>query len=250
MCSSYLLQYWESIKQVPLVYQVLLCSGEFLEYIGIGACILIVLHFTVKIPRYIFRKLLHLVAFTSVIEMVLIAENWFAASMTALLFAALVYPVLTWIEGCSWFDNLFVQKKEGEVKKSLLLLFCSMAVLIFVTWGIVGEQYIAVTTILMWGCGDAAAALIGIPFGRHTIKWKRTDGKKSWEGTIAMTVTAFVVGGANMILTSGLPWYTCLVLVAIAAPIAALVELVSKEGIDTVSVPASVAALFVLLSLL
>ena len=167
-----LLQYWEQIKQIPLLYQVLICCGEFMEYIGIGAIILIILHFTVKVPRYIFRKLLHLLAFTSVIEMIFIAEHWLAASLTALLFALLVYPAVMLVEKYSWFDHLLVQKKEGEIKSSLLLLFGSMADLIDLTWGLVGKQYITVTTHLMWGCGDAAAALIGIPFGKHTINWR------------------------------------------------------------------------------
>ena len=74
-----------------------------------------------KIPSYIFRKLLHLVAFTSLIEMMLTTDCWYIASLTALLFAALVYPILCRCEKYSWYDGLFVQKEKGEVKKSLVL---------------------------------------------------------------------------------------------------------------------------------
>ena len=82
-----------------------------------------------KIPSYIFRKLLHLVAFTSLIEMMLTTDCWYIASLTALLFAALVYPKY------SWYDGLFVQKEKGEVKKSLVLLFTMIAAVMAFTWG-------------------------------------------------------------------------------------------------------------------
>ena len=103
--------------------------------------------------------------------MIFVAQNWYSAAITAVLFAMLVYPILMLVERCSWYDRLFVQKKKGEVKQSLLLLFLTMAGLIALTWGVLGKQFIAVTTILMWGFGDAAAALIGIPWGKHIVNW-------------------------------------------------------------------------------
>lgn len=88
-----------------------------------------------KILSYIFRKLLHLVAFTSLIEMMLTTDCWYIASLTALLFAALVYPILCRCEKYSWYDGLFVQKEKGEVKKSLVLLFTMIAAVMAFTWG-------------------------------------------------------------------------------------------------------------------
>lgn len=53
-------------------------------------------------------------------------------SVTALLFAAVVYPILCALENRPWFAGLFVQKGPGEVKKSLLLLFVMDAALVAV----------------------------------------------------------------------------------------------------------------------
>ena len=245
-----LLHYWDKLNAVSFIAQVLQCSGEFLEYIGLGALALIVLRFTVrKLPSYVFRKLLHLVAFTSVIEMIIAAQVWYAASVTAVLFAALVYPILLLVERCSWYDRLFVQKKKGEIKQSLLLLFLSMACLIAFTWGVAGKKYIAVATILMWGFGDAAAALVGIRFGKHPIKWRFADGKKTWEGSIAMALTAFITGAGGLALLSGMPWPACLLQALAAALPAAITELVSRNGTDTVSVPFIVALILSAFSL-
>ena len=129
-----LLHYWEYIKAVPLLHGVLACTLEFLEYIIPAAVILLCLHHFFKISSHVFRKLLHLAAFTCLVEMMWAAEEWYQASLTALLFATVVYPILCALEGQPWFGGLFVQKGPGEVKKSLLLLFVMDAVLAAVCW--------------------------------------------------------------------------------------------------------------------
>ena len=48
---------------------------------------------------------------------------------------------------------------------------------------------LAIACILAWGPGDAAAALIGKPFGRHKIGREK---RKSLEGSIAMFVVSFI----------------------------------------------------------
>ena len=92
-----------------------------------------------------------------------------------------------------WFADLFIEKRPGEIKRSLVLLFTTFAVLTAVGWGLLSKQMITATAILMWGVGDAAAAIVGIPFGGHKVKIKLADGKKSWEGTISMFLT-FCIG--------------------------------------------------------
>ena len=63
------------------------------------------------------------------------------------------------------------------------------------------------------------------------------DHKKSWEGTAAMSFVAFAFGLASLILVGDIPFSYCLVAVIIAAPLAAITELVTKGGYDTVTVP-------------
>lgn len=54
----------------------------------------------------------------------------------------------------------------------------------------------AAAAILMWGVGDAATALVGIPFGKHKVNFRPVNGKKSWEGSCAMFAAAALVRGA------------------------------------------------------
>ena len=232
-----LLHYWERIRTVPLLYSVLVCCGEFCEYVGIGAVLLLLVRRFIRMPAYVFRKLLHLVAFTALIEMMLIADTWYTASLTALLFAALVYPILALCEKYEWYGGLFVQKKPGEIKLSLVLLFAMAAAVIAVAWGIFDLPRIAAAAILMWGCGDGAAALVGHRFGKRHIHLPLADPKKTWEGSGAMLAVSTVVGTGAMLLT-GLPWYLCLLISLIASLFGAYTELISRNGNDTITVPA------------
>ena len=244
-----LLHYWQFISTQPLIYGVLLCIGEFFEYIGFGAVGALLLRRFVKLPSHVFRKVLHLIAFTSLVEMQLIADEWYIASLTALIFAALVYPILCAFEDRSWYGRLFVQKRPGEVKKSLLLLFLMDATLIALCWGAMGKPYISVVTVIVWGVGDAAAALVGKRFGKHHIQLPHADERKTWEGSGAMAAVSLLLTTALLRGTTDFSLARCLLSGLVTAPVAAAVELFSHEGNDTVTVPVAVAAVLWILSL-
>jgi len=245
-----ILNYWDFIAGFELVWQTLYCFGWFLLYIVIAAVILIILYLTFHIPRELFRKMLHMPALFSAVVFMWLAENWMAASLSAVIFAVVVYPVLKALERWKGYDDLFIQRRKGEVKKSLLLLFLTIAAMIAVCWGLLDRQYIAVTAILMWGLGDAAAALIGKRFGKHLVNLPHADHKKTWEGSIAMMCVAFFIGTVSLSVITSLPWYLCLVMALLTAPLAALAELLSHKGNDTVTVPVVVAAGLYILSVL
>ncbi|MBD5085713.1 MAG: TSUP family transporter [Clostridiales bacterium] len=232
-----LLHYWELIAAQPLAVSVLRCFGEYLLFIIPAALILLVLHFTLDIPRVVFRKLLHLPAFCSAAVIVWRADCWQTASLTLVLFAVIVYPVLWLCQGWSGYDRLFVQKKPGEIKKSLLLLFLCDAALVALCWGAFDLPWAAVAAILMWGSGDGAAALAGHRFGKHHVKLPLADPQKTWEGSGAMLTVSTVVGTAAMLILTAEPWYRCLMIALAASIFGAYTELISRGGDDTVTVP-------------
>ncbi|MBQ7783081.1 MAG: TSUP family transporter [Oscillospiraceae bacterium] len=242
-----LLNYRTQLAESILFAQTVSCFIKFLIFIIIGAVTLIILHLTCRIPRYVFRKLLHLVAFSSAVVLVICAESWLSAAIASLFFGAIVYPILVCLEGCSWYDGLFVQKQKGEIKLSLLLLFATVAGVIALSWGLTGKRYIAAATLLMWGVGDAAAALVGIPFGKRKIGWKIADGNKTVEGTSAMLAAAFICGFVSLMAMSSLPWYSCALTSLLCAAAAAFTELVSRKGYDTVTVPLAAGSLMTFL---
>lgn len=243
------LRYRDYILESALIMGILSCMLEFSEYVFFSAVLLVIIYLVFrKLPSYIFRKLLHMVAFTSLVEMTLEAGEWYIASLTALLFASLIFPVLQTLENHEWYKRLFVEKKRGEVKKSLVLLFGMYALLVALCWGLLGKRYVAVTSVLMWGVGDAAAAIFGRTFGRHRTGLKFADGAKTWEGSAAMLVFSFLAGVAAMLLSGTGEWQRIVFYPLLAAPFASYTELLSKNGDDTVTVPLVTAAVISLVS--
>ncbi len=243
------LRYRDYILESALIMGILSCMLEFSEYVFFSAVLLVIIYLVFrKLPSYIFRKLLHMVAFTSLVEMTLEAGEWYIASLTALLFASLIFPVLQALENHEWYKRLFVEKKRGEVKKSLVLLFGMYAVLVALCWGLLGKRYVAVTSVLMWGVGDAAAAIFGRTFGRHRTGLKFADRSKTWEGSAAMLVFSFLAGVAAMLLSGTAQWQRIVFYPLLAAPFASYTELLSKNGDDTVTVPLVTAAVISLVS--
>ena len=246
--SMILLNYWEFISQYALIVQVLRCFGILAAFIAVCLAVLFLIRFLTKIPAFVFRKLLHIVAVTGISLMILLAESWQAAAITSGLLALALYPILAAAEKHPWFGKLFVQKSPGEIRKSMLLLFLMFTAVTVIAWGVFGEAVFTAAAILMWGTGDAAAALVGIPFGKHKVRCRLTDGRKSWEGSLAMLVVSFAVGVLILVLTREAGLGRVLLLSGISALAGTAAELFTPGEYDTVTVPVAILAMLLLFS--
>ncbi|MBQ2990583.1 MAG: hypothetical protein IJD60_04755 [Clostridia bacterium] len=119
--------YRAAIMRFVLPAQVLRCFGSYLVYLAAWLTALLLARRFLTIPRELWRKLLHLVAYTSSLFMMAVSGEWLPACVCCLIFAAVVYPVLHHAERLKGYADLFIQRRPGEVKKSLLLLFGSHA---------------------------------------------------------------------------------------------------------------------------
>lgn len=241
------LNYRERIDMVRFG-EFLRLNGIYWGYIIALALILIILRFTTKVPDYIFRKLLHIVAFTSILPLVLCTEHWHIAVLVQIVFLIVIVLILHIAEQFSFYSSLLVEKGKHEIITSFVMLFGLIAILLAVYWGYFGEehQYIAVASIMAWGPGDAAAAIVGRNWGAHKLSGRWIEGVKSVEGTVAMGITSFVFTLLTLVLMSGLPLGTMVMLSLIIAPMAALVELYTKHGLDTITVPISASLIFLM----
>lgn len=226
---------------------VLHCLAVLLTYVIPCVLALLPVRFLTKLPSFIFRKLLHMVAFSCVTLMILAAESWQAAALASVLVAVAVYPILALLEKQPWYGELFVQKSPGEIKRSLLMLFLMFAAITAMTWGVFRRPHLTAAAILMWGTGDAAAALVGVPFGRHKVRSRLTDGKKSWEGSAAMLAVSFASGLIILGSVWGLSAPQALLFAFLGALAGTATELVSNSEWDTVTVPTVIAAVLLLL---
>ena len=212
------------------------------------AGIALTLRFFVKIPDELFRKLLHFILLGSFPFFAFLFESWWAAALTAVVFAVVVYPVLMVFEKLRAYSAFTTERKKGELKASLLLVFGMFAVVIALCCGWQDDPWLATASIYAWGIGDAFAAIIGKKFGRHHLQGKYIDGKKSVEGTAAMFVTSALSVAILLLCRGGLSVAGYAVIPLVTAAVSAGVELYSKNGMDTVFCP--LAAMAVLIPLL
>ncbi|MBQ3136472.1 MAG: phosphatidate cytidylyltransferase [Clostridia bacterium] len=217
--------------------------GILSVYFIIAASTVLLCRFLIKIPNEIFRKTLHFVLLGSVFVFVYGFETWWVSALAAIIFEIIVYPILMVVEHIKNFSEFTTERKKGELKSSLLLVFTMFAFVISVCWGMFHDKILVIASILAWGIGDAFAALVGKRFGKHKIKDKFTDGKKSYEGTLAMFVSSFVTVTVVMTLHGGLNPAGYIIIPFVTAAVSALAELYSKNGLDTVICP--VAAMIV-----
>jgi dolichol kinase len=219
--------------------EVLTGFGMFVGYYAIAASSLLMIRAFLKPPKELFRKLLHVACFMSVLVLLYAFDTWYLAMFTAIVFALALYPAITYIERFPKIMEMLIQRKSGEIKSSLVIVFFMMAMLIAIFWGWQGEQwkYIITVSVMAWGFGDAAAALVGKAIGRNPIKHPWVDGAKTMEGAIAMGSVSAVVIFLTLMLYTTLPWYLCMAGALLVAPISAVAELISHHGLDTITVP-------------
>ena len=194
------------------------------------------------IPQEVFRKTLHFVLLGSFFVLIVSYPTWVSAAGTAIVFEILVYPILWFFERFRKYSEFTTERKAGELKHSLMLVYTMFAVVVAVCWGIFEDRYLALASLYAWGFGDAAAALIGKKYGRHKIRAPGLDGKKSYEGTGAMFVVSWVSVFCLLMWRGGMNGAACGVISFIVAGVSAVSELYSRGGNDTVICPMSAMA--------
>ena len=228
-----------------MLHNDLIGFGLFIGYFIIAGLPPLLLKAYHKTPFEITRKMYHLVIVLSIFPLLKLFSSWYAAVLAAFTFLLMVYPVLAWLENSSLYKRIAVERQDGEFRKSFIIVQLLLVILIFIFWGLLGIdwQYVAVVAVMAWGFGDAAAALVGKAFGHRRIQYPGIEGAKTYEGTFAMFVVAGLAIFFTLLVYAGQSWQVSLAVAALVAPVSATVELFSQRGMDTLTVPLSVAFL-------
>ena len=208
----------------------------FLYYIVMASAALLLRKLT-RIPDEVFRKLLHFILLGSFPLFVFGFETWHGSALFAVAFAAVVYPILKLFEKLKAYSEFVTERKKGELKSSLLIVFFMFAVVIGVCNGWLREPYLALASVYAWGIGDAFAALVGKRFGRHKLNLKFTDGKKSAEGSAVMFLSSFVSVAIILAVRGGISPLGYVVIPSVVALVSTASELYASGGMDTVICP-------------
>jgi phytol kinase len=105
-------------------------------------------------------------------------------------------------------------------------------------------QYTAIG-ILVMAWGDGLAAIIGQNWGKHP--YQVFGMKKSWEGSLTMTLVSFLVTSLILGAVGGNIWQTCCVALLVSI-VATALESFSKLGLDNLTVPIGSATLAFMLN--
>ena len=202
----------------------------------------------IKIPDELFRKILHFILLGAYIPLIISFETGWAASGFSALFIVVLYPLLTLAEKLPAFASFINQRRRGEIRNSMILALSMMAISTAVCWGLFGDRYLVLACVYAWGVGDAFAALVGKQFGRHKIKMRFADHKKSVEGSAAFLVTSAIAVFIVLMIRGGIGVFGCVIISLAGATVAMFVELCTKDGYDTFTCPA--AAMAVILPLI
>lgn len=222
-------------------------TGAVCVYFAVLATTLLTCRRLMKIPDELFRKMLHFVLLGSYMPFVFAFDVWWHASLLAVALAVAIYPALAFAERFRGYSELTTERRQGELKHSLLLAFSVLAASIAVCWGALGDRHMVLACVYAWGVGDAFAALVGKQFGRHKIRLPLADRRKSWEGSGAMFLTSAATVLIILLVRGGLSPAGYALIPLCGALVTTLVEMITPGGYDTITCPA--AAMLVILPL-
>ena len=211
--------------------------GIILLYAGVLAAVAVALRVFTPIRDEVYRKMLHMIMVIATMFWPYLFEHWYMAAAASMICIVLFYALLAAAERFIDLTRFMTERRKGEFMTSVVLAFFMYAVVIAVCWGWRGERILTIAVISAWGYGDAAAALVGKRFGRHGIEGRHIEGRKSVEGSAAMFGTSFVCVLTVLLIRGGMAWYGCVLTALITALAAAVTELYSLDGRDTITCP-------------
>ena len=205
--------------------------------VAVGIMLLARKYFT--IPDEVFRKILHFILLGAYIPLVFAFETWWMSAIFSISLIFILFPILSVAGKIPMFSSFMNERKKGEFKSSMVLAVGMMAFSVSICWGIFGEKYLVLATIYAWGIGDGLAALIGKRFGKHKIKWKMADAKKSMEGSLTMFLCSLISVFTVLMIRGRNSTMKCFAIAFFVAIVCTITELCAKDGLDTVLCPTS-----------
>ncbi len=199
------------------------------------------------------RKGYHLIFCFSFIIILYFFEDWMAALLVIIAITVLAVLVLKLAEKIPFLMKLNISRNKGtgEIIKQMIYfhsVFIIFLLFLKVLWP--QSNYHLLIGVIILGFGDAAAALVGKFWGSRNYKGFFFSSAKTLEGSISFIVFSFVPAFLILYFLAGYRLLMALVVATILVLAASFVEAFSRKGIDTLTVPLSVALLSILLEMI
>jgi phytol kinase len=169
-------------------------------------------------------------------------SNWWIIAMFTFddpLWASFVPLMFVFINYISYRKNVFKAMERDGSSRDLGTVYYAISLLILAYVSFAYKvPYLGGIGILVMGYGDGFAALIGTKFGKHS--FEKYGLSKSLEGSITVFIFALLISGIFFGIYSSNLWMIKSLVVAVSATI---IELLSPNGFDNLSLPLLVSLL-------
>ena len=125
--------------------------GLLIGYFMVCATAALALRRLVAVPTEVFRKTLHIILLGSILVYTYAFRTWWISELSAIAIIVMVFPILVFAEGIPGYSDLLTERKHGEIKRSLVIVFGMFAILICICWGWLGEKYLVIASVFAWG---------------------------------------------------------------------------------------------------
>lgn len=223
-------------------------AGVVCLYYAVVATVMFSLRKRIQIPDELFRKMLHFVLQFSYLLFFFAFDTWWQSALFGFIIVLIAYPIFTLLGRTSSFSSFVNERKAGEFKTSLVLAFTMLAICNAICWGWLNDRYFGLACMYAWGIGDGFAALIGKRYGKHKIRFKYADHRKSIEGSLGMFITSTLSVAIVLLVHGHASFWAMLIVPTAGAAVSTFVEMCTPNGMDTVTCP--LAAMSVMIPLM
>ena len=214
----------------------------------------ILLGFVPGYPPEIVRKSYHILGSLSIFLFLYVFETWYVSAATAAViffpgsYLSYVLRQIPWIKS-KFFDRI---PRESQIPQQLFYAGIVFSGLIAFFWGGLGPgwKYHVATGVVVWGVGDAAAALLGKKYGKRNLPQPPFDEGKSLEGFLAFVLTSWPALIVSWYFMTDISPGGLLAGAFILSLAGGVVEALTKKGLDTLTIPLTVSFLSALMALM
>ena len=233
---------------------ILLLAGYYLAFL----IVITALKLIFPLRREVIRKFYHIFFSFSIFILLYAFRSWLVALVVIILFFLVALLYLTLEEYLFPFKIIDLDRRGNyrirEVSLQIIYIITMQSTLLLVFRYYLNQPYHAAIGVLVWGVGDAAAAVIGKYYGRLNFNGPVLSPAKTYEGTLSLillswltVILAGVLYHSSLIpafLLETMPGGAGLIFYALLLAVTAgLVEAVSRVGLDTITVPLAVAVI-------
>lgn len=216
--------------------------------------VLILLKLFSSLSREIIRKSYHFFYGVSLALAIYLFDNWYIILAFLIGFYLIAFIYIKIENQYLSFKLIDFDRRDTtfddnrELNKQLRYLFVMQVFLIVVFMAIIDRPEAAIFGTVVWAVGDAFAGLIGKYFGRNRFNNFIFSKKKSLQGSLAFLFSGFF---SLIILTLIMPDFLLdiyfIFKIFLITVVATVVEAISRDGLDTITVPLVAAAVFSIL---